>query len=353
MGLIIPMLIFLIMKILITGATGFIGKEIVKECENSDFEVIQIRSNRKYSDKESKKENFARIIPIDITDYKNLCKLEKIENVDVTIHTAGLAHQFGDTKKEDFDLVNVQGTKNISDLAVKLKVKQFILISSTSVYGMFENIPGNDKNRNHGIFDENSPTKPQTLYAESKLEAEKICSETCENNNIPLTIFRLAPVIGEENVGNVSRLVNAIDQKKFVWIGKGDNCKSLVYKNDVARACVKIIKEKTGKTEVFNLSADPIKMKDFVDEIAIELKRNVLGITISPTLFRVVFRINKKTINNKKINKIEQTIEKWLSEDIYATDKIKDKYNFVPKFTITEGVRKQISWYKLNKDQNL
>jgi nucleoside-diphosphate-sugar epimerase len=168
-----------------------------------------------------------------------------------------------------------------------------------------------------------------------------------------LTIFRLSPVIGEENVGNVSRLINAIDQKKFVWIGKGDNCKSLVYKNDVARACVKIIKEKTGKTEVFNLSADPIKMKDFVAEIAVELKRTVPEFTISPTLFRVVFRINKKTINNKKINKIEQTIEKWLSEDIYATDKIKDKYNFVPKFTITKGVRKQISWYKLNKDQNL
>ncbi|MDQ3374381.1 MAG: NAD(P)-dependent oxidoreductase [Acidobacteriota bacterium] len=341
------------MKVLITGGSGFIGNEIIKECINSDFEVIHISRHRKYLYKENEIEKLSKVIAADITVYKDLYELEKIKNVDVIIHSAGLAHQFGDTSKEDFQMVNVQGTKNISKLASKMKVKQFILISTTAVYGMAKNMTDDNKNIDQDIFDENSLPRPQTFYAESKLEAERICSVICEKNKIPLTILRLAPVIGEENVGNVSRLVKAIDQKKFVWIGKGDNLKSLIYKNDVARACIKIIKGKTGDTEVFNLSAEPIRMKDFVNEIAAELKRKVPKYTISPNFFRMIFNINKKTLDSKKINKIEQTIEKWLSEDIYTSDKIKEKYNFVPKFSAAEGVRKQVGWYKLNKEQNL
>lgn len=341
------------MKVLITGGSGFIGNEIIKECINSDFEVIHISRHRKYLYKENEIEKLSKFIAADITVYKDLYELEKIKNVDVIIHSAGLAHQFGDTSKEDFQMVNVQGTKNISKLASKMKVKQFILISTTAVYGMAKNMTDDNKNIDQDIFDENSLPRPQTFYAESKLEAERICSVICEKKKIPLTILRLAPVIGEENVGNVSRLVKAIDQKKFVWIGKGDNLKSLIYKNDVARACIKIIKGKTGDTEVFNLSAEPIRMKDFVNEIAAELKRKVPKYTISPNFFRMIFNINKKTLDSKKINKIEQTIEKWLSEDIYTSDKIKEKYNFVPKFSAAEGVRKQVGWYKLNKEQNL
>jgi len=341
------------MRVLITGASGFVGKEIVKECQNSGFETVQLVSHRSQKNECQKNENFFKVMAIDITDYKNLRQLEKTENVDVLIHAAGLAHQFGDTKKEEFNLVNVQGTKNISELAAQIKVKQFILISSTAVYGAFENINGKEKNKNQGVFDENSQTNPKTLYAKSKLEAEKICTEICEKNKIPLTILRLSPVIGEGNRGNVERLVKAIERKRFVWIGNGENLKSLIYKNDVAGACVKIIEEKTDATEIFNLSAEPLPLKNFVDEISRRLKRKVPEFSIPAIFSKLIFGINKKTLRSKKIYKFEQTFEKWLAVDIYKSEKIKHKYNFTPKFSIAEGIRKQVDWYKLNKDRNL
>jgi nucleoside-diphosphate-sugar epimerase len=62
--------------------------------------------------------------------------LEILENVDVVVHAAGLAHQFGKSDKEDFWRINIGGTRNVAERAVKLKAGHFVLISSVAVYGI-------------------------------------------------------------------------------------------------------------------------------------------------------------------------------------------------------------------------
>ncbi len=119
------------MKIIVTGATGFIGKEIVSELSGKNFKIYQIgNSNVK------KQSPDAKFYKIDITKFENVCELKELNEVDVVIHSAGLAHQFGNIKKERFFKTNVEGTRNILELAVNLKVKHFVLISSTAVYGV-------------------------------------------------------------------------------------------------------------------------------------------------------------------------------------------------------------------------
>jgi len=337
------------MKILVTGATGFIGREIIAELEKNNFDVIQLRRRAKTS-REKKLAKNKQILIADIANSINSTEAEKIERVDAVIHSAGLAHQFGETKREEFERVNIAGTKNVCNLAVELKAKQFILISSTAVYG----IKKSSKNKNKTdqsvfVFDENSECLPQTPYAQSKLEAEKVCRKVCEDNKIPLTILRLAPVIGEANVGNVARLIELIDRRRFVWIGKGENLKSLIYKKDVAKACLKILLEKINGTEIFNLAAKPVLMKEFVGKIAARLKRKILPIGASPSVLTFIFQMNSKLFGIKKIEKLSQTVEKWLSDDIYSAEKIKVKYNFTPETSIEKAIERQIAWYKQNK----
>ena len=57
-------------------------------------------------------------------------------------------------------------------------------------------------------------------------------------------------------------------------------------------------------------------------------------------------RLNSKFIRNKKLDKIKDTIEKWLSDDVYSAEKITEKYGFEPKTSISEAIDKQIEWYK-------
>ena len=339
------------MRVLVTGATGFIGREIVSELLKKNIEVIQV-SGPKLESNSSHENRFSDFYKADISNYDNFWELEKLDKVDAVIHVAGLAHQFGKIEKAKFDAVNVEGTKNVARLAVRLKASQFLLISSTAIYGI--------KKSNHSkndisdlIIDENARCQPQTLYAESKLKAERVAIEICEANKIALTILRLAPVIGEENVGNTARLVEAIDKRRFIWIGDGKNLKTLIYKRDVARACVNILTEKKGATEIFNLAAEPITMQEFVGEIATHLNKSIPKINLPPGLLKIVFQLNARFLKLKKVDKIAETVEKWLSDDIYSAKKIEEVYSFQPKFSIAQAIAKQVNWYKSDKPKNL
>lgn len=328
------------MKVIVTGAKGFVGKEIVAELLENKHSVFRVGRIKQLESNELADKNSDDYFSADITVYKTLTKLEKLENIDAVIHSAGLAHQFGDIEKEKFYRINVLGTKNIAELAVKIKAGQFILISSTAVYGIKKN-----------SIDEETLCQPETLYAESKLEAEKECIEICTQNNLPLTILRLAPVIGENNVGNAARLVSAIDKRRFVWIGKGKNLKTLIYKRDAARAVVEILQNKKDKIEIFNLAAKPISMENFVLEIEKHLKKNAPKIFIPSGIMQKIFSINKKTFGFTKINKLSETVKKWLSDDVYSAQKIKQMYNFEPRTSMAEAVERQVKCYLADKNK--
>lgn len=335
------------MNVLVTGASGFIGREIVRKLQQKNIEVIQVGGTTSKLETISE-ENGEKLYSADISNYENLKQLEQLECIDAVIHSAGLAHQFGQIKKAKFEAVNVQGTENVAKLAVKLKARQFILISSTAIYGI-EKVSSSTLRKTIRIIDEDSVCQPTTPYAESKLRAEDKAKTICESNNIALTILRLSPVIGEGNVGNVARLINAIERGRFIWIGKGENLKTLIYKTDVARACLKILTNKKGTTEIFNLAAEPVLMKDFVMEIGKNLKKNPWGIKLPAGFFELVFKINAKFFRLRKISEIAAVIERWLSNDIYSAKKIAEEYNFLPKYSIKEAIARQIKYHKLKQ----
>lgn len=333
------------MKVLVTGATGFIGREIVSELTGNNIEVLALSRAFQIENFDGFQDEKVVWYQKDITERQNWSDLEKIPNVEAIIHSAGLAHQFGETKKEEFDRVNVSGTENVLNLGVQLKIKHFILIGSTAVYSNAASV--RRSRSGYTLIDETADLQPPTLYAASKLAGEQICRRVCEQNNIPLTIFRLAPVIGEDNTGNVSRLIRAIDKNRFIWIGDGRNLKSLIYKKDVARACYKLLLSKNNRTEIFNLAAEPIIMQDFVEQIAAHLCRKVFPVPIPARLPRMFFQFNAKFTNFRKINKISETIEKWLADDVYSTNRIERAYNFKTSTAIPDAIERQVRQYKI------
>lgn len=317
------------MRVLVTGATGFVGSEIVKKLIAENFEAVGTSKTGSGNFFES-----VEIVKADITDEISLKEIFSNEKFDAVIHSAGLAHQFGDIEREQFEKVNVSGTKNIAELAVRLKVKHFVLISSTAVYGFHK-----------GDIDEDTECQPDTDYAKSKLDAEKVCIEVCEKNDISLTVFRLAPVLGEKGIGNVPRLIGAIYKKRFVWVGDGRNKKSLIYVGDIAGACAKILQSKKDGIEIFNLAAPSIEMRELVEIISRSLKKKVPKISIPGFLPELFFSINRKTVRLNRLEKFSKTFDKWLSDDVYLGEKFRRVYGFETETSIEDAVKKQCLWY--------
>lgn len=327
-------------KILVTGASGFVGNSLVIELQNvAKYEVYGLIGSRKGIETNCEI-GLENIFQSEISDYETLKKAEELKQTDILVHTAGLAHQFGRVKKEDFWRVNVQGTENICRLAQKIGVEHFILISSVAVYGDY---------RGRAI-DETFVCNPHGFYAESKLESERSAIEFCEGNNIRLTILRLATVIGEGDRGNTARLITTVDKGRFIWVGNGSNKKSLIYKKDAAKGIRQVIEAKESfKTEIYNLTGEVVSMREVVEAIAENLVKKTPRLKIPENVFRRFFRVNKTGLSFEYLKKIEKTFEKWLADDIFSGKKFSEKFDFKPETTVYEALAKQVDYYLSQK----
>lgn len=333
------------MKVLITGGTGFVGEAIIEKLVENNFEICALINQKSAFKKDSIAEKHCRILRADIRDSVSLNKISIKDNFDAFIHSAGLAHQFGEINEQDFWDVNVQGTKNIAALAAKNSVKQFVLISSVAVYGNSSAIEREVQNK---VLTEAKECRPEEIYAVTKFESEKTAQEICKNNQINLTVLRLATVIGENDRGNVVRLIKAIDQGRFFWIGKGSNLKSLIYKGDVASACLEVL-NRPDQTGTYNLTADALTMKEIVGEIHWQLKRKNPRISIPAFFLQPAFQINRKTLNVKRVEKISETIRKWLADDVFSGEKFRKEYNFHTETSIREAIKREVESYLRSK----
>lgn len=316
------------MGILVTGATGFLGRAVVEELIKNGEEV--------YTTGKSAAADLPNYFSADISfDLKIPGRLENIETI---IHTAGLAHQFQGASKNEFRRVNVEGTKNAAKSAKDLKVKNFVLISSVAVYG---NADFRDLE-----YEEDAECKPSGDYAESKFESEKAAFEILNGSGVKLKILRPSTIVGENDRGNVARLIKAIDQGRFYWLGTGKNLKSLVYKNDAARACAAVLKNPWNENfEIYNITAEAVSMRSIVGQIEKTLLKSVPKVFVPAEPLRYGLRLGTKS-GVKKIEKLSETVEKWLSDDVFSGKKIKTKLNFAAETDALEGVRREAEFYK-------
>lgn len=313
------------MKVLITGANGFLGSAIVRQANASrmPFCATDLHGSPAVQGIDYDRS--------DITDPSGMKPLP--EGLSCIIHTAGLAHIFDGAQAEGapFHTVNVAGTVNMIEAAAIAGVEHFVLISSVSVYGPYT----------HGVYDENVPCSPVGPYAISKYEAELGAREIAERTGMVLTIMRLSTLYGEGDPGNVGRLVRSLDRRRFVWIGTGANRKSLLHKDDAARACLAAATRPASGINVFNVSAPPCMMREIVDGISDALGKRPFPVSVPASLALLL----SKGLSNS----LHQTIKKWLSEDVYSTDRFDGTYGFKTAVSLKDGLKREVDWYRHNK----
>jgi nucleoside-diphosphate-sugar epimerase len=195
------------MNCLLTGSNGFLGRFIFDALKNEYNVYTLSRTSGNY------------LVNLD-SEVPNFN-----ENFDIVIHCAGKAHLMPKSNDEESDFfhINVDGTKNLLN-ALKIRLpKQFVFISSVSVYGL--QIGSNISESNLLLA-----TDP---YGLSKIYAEALVTEWCEKNNVVCTILRLPLVVGKNPPGNLGLMIKAIRGRYYFNIAGGKARKSMVLAQDV------------------------------------------------------------------------------------------------------------------------
>ncbi len=255
------------------------------------------------------------------------------------IHAAGLAHRFGRHRPDpgEFCRINENGTANVAKAAIEAGVRHLVLVSSVSVYG--GSPPGG--------ADESTECRPLEPYAESKWRAEQCAREITDTAGVRLTILRLATLYGEGDPGNIGRLMHWIDSGHFLWIGHGLNQKSLLHRDDAARACLLALRAQMPVASVFNVSSPPCRVRDIVSGLAKFLGRKLPRLHIPEHVaLRLAALISFP--HGRQGHGIQSSLQKWLAEDVYISTRFEQAYCFKSQIELEEGLRRQVAWYRAN-----
>lgn len=323
-------------KILITGASGFIGSFLVEEALKKGYEVYA--SIRKTSNTEFLTDPRIKFIELDFSDKDSLSKkIFGLPYFEYVIHSAGLTKA---VQKSDYFLSNFQYTKNIIEVLISQKriPEKFIYMSSLAAYG-----PG-DPVLLQEIKSSDTPN-PVTSYGKSKLKSEKYLSAI---RDFPYLIIRPTAVYGprEKDLFTVFKLIN---KNLELFVGSKKQQLSFVYVKDLVRAVFQTMESDIVNKGYFVSDGNVYDGEILGNIIKEQLDKKTIRIKVPVEMARLIAIITEGTkyitgkqpvLNLEKIKELESTNWKCdiqpLIEDI----------NFKPEYNLSQGINETIQWYK-------
>jgi len=325
-------------QVMVTGANGFIGQHMVNRLLSLGVKVHALVRRRKI--------RFADEVEVFEGDISNSDVVKRaVAGVDAVIHLAGKAHDLsGRDEAKDYFEVNIEGTRNLLDCCNNSKVKHFIYFSS--VKAMTES--------NENILDESFIPEPTTPYGESKLAAEKLVARFGARSGIKTASLRLCAVYGHGNKGNVYTLIEAIDQGRFVMMGRGNNLRSMVYVGNVVDATIAVI-ERNISCEAVYIVTDGIDytVRELYEVIAKGLGKRHLPFYIPMSIAKGLGwagRIGGNIIG-KPLPFNSEVLSKFTSSSTFSSRKIREEIGFKPKYDLYNTINETIESYRRSKSE--
>ena len=337
------------MKILITGASGFIGSFIVEEALNRGFDTWA--AVRKRSSKAFLQDERIHFIELNLSSEAELKQQLKDIQFDYVVHAAGVTKCL---HKEDFFRINTEGTKNLvrALLDLQMPLKRFVYISSLSIMGAIR------EEQPYKEIRERDKAKPNTAYGKSKLEAEQwlvSLNKELEKRNeklLPYVILRPTGVYGPRE-RDYFMMAKSIQSHTDFAVGFKQQDITFVYVTDVVQAVfLAMEKGQTGRC-YFLSDGEVYQSSTFSDLIRKELGNPWwIRITAPLWLLRIITfcgeymgHITGKVtaLNNDKYNIMKQ--RNWRCD----INPARQELGYEPQVKLEEGVRRSIAWYKKNK----
>ncbi len=310
------------MKILVTGGAGFIGSHVVRKLLQTGYSVAILDDFNDFYDPRIKRANVeafdgqAEVVEADIRDASKMKEVVGGGEYDTIIHIAARAGVRPSVQNPHAYIeTNVNGTYNLLEAARHGKVGQFLLASSSSVYGLARKVP----------FSEDLPIL-QTLspYAATKLAAEHLCGNYSYLYDLPVVVLRFFTVYGPAQRPDLAihKFTDCIyHERPIQQYGDGTTRRDYTYVDDIVQGVIGALKYRRTPFEIFNLGENQTT-------------------TLSDLIAAIENALGKKAI-------IEHLPEQQGDMPLTCADidKARALLDYHPRVKISEGIPKFIDWY--------
>lgn len=320
------------MKVLVTGATGFVGRHLVSQLTAEGHAVRAFVRSVEKSD--ILKESGVEIVVGDILDRESLEK--SVIGCEQVYHLAGQTSRQRITKQAMY-AANVEGTRNVCQAAANAGVARLIHASSVGVYGVVKQPPA----------DETTEARPNTAYRRSKLMAEAVVMEHSQTLALPMVIARLSSALGAGCLSWLG-LSQAIATGHFRLVGNGHNYFHVSHVSDVVAGLMLCAQTPKAEGNVYVIAGgEPIQMKDLVREIARSLNVSTKPYNLPKAPFQLFFSLSQLIDRASHIEmRRAHQYEIFLKSRLLNIAKAQTDINYRPKISASAAIKETVEWYK-------
>jgi UDP-glucose 4-epimerase len=323
-------------RVLITGASGFLGYHLIEEALQNNLEVfVAVR----------KSSNTAHLNHFNIEytypQFDNLLSLKKElkeKQYDYIIHAAGATRA---RSQDEYNTINAQYTYNLAAAAVSadINLKSFVFISSLAALGPLTNL--------NGLITEHTPPHPVTAYGKSKLLAEEQLKSL---TSLDYTILRPTAIYGPRDK-DIFIFFKQLTKGIEPYIGFMHQKLSFIYVKDLAKVSIKALFVSNRNT--YNLSDgnfyDRYELADITKSV---LDIKTLKFHLPVNFVKIIASLAEKvgSLNNKPaVLNVEKIKELTAANWSCAIDQAKYDLGYYPNYDLRAGLTETLNWYKTNK----
>jgi nucleoside-diphosphate-sugar epimerase len=331
------------MKVLVTGATGFLGSRIVESLiKLNEYDITATGRDQKRAEK--LKEGVPKDTPLQVItgslEEKEFA--EKIsEGADFIIHSAALSSPWG--KYQEFQRANIMATENILSACKKNKVRRLVHISTPSIYF--------DYNDRFDIKEDFLPAKFVNYYAETKYKAEKLIDKASEGGLEAISL-RPRAIVGAGDTTIMPRLLKAQEAGKLKIIGDGKNIVDVTSVSNVLDAVILSLKApKEALGHKYNITnGDPIALWELVSQtferLNLTLNRKKIPFVVALNVARVLETIAKISPGYQEPVLTCYGVGILAKSMTMNIDKAKTLLGYQPRQKNLEAVDEFVNWWK-------
>lgn len=329
------------MKILITGASGFIGSFIVEEAIRRGFETWA--AVRRSSSKAYLQDARIHFVELNLSSREQLVEQLRDKHFDYVVHAAGVTKCL---HKQDFARINTEGTKNLVDalIEVGMPLKRFVFVSSLSIFGAIKEQQPYEEIR------ETDAPQPNTAYGMSKLAAEQYLEQ--QASRVPYIIVRPTGVYGPREK-DYFIMAKSIQQHSDFAVGFKRQDITFVYVKDVVQAIFLALDKGQNGRKYFLSDGQVYQSETFSNLIHealgrpwwIRIKAPIWVLRVVTFFGEYIGRMTGKVtaLNNDKYHILRQ--RNWRCDIQPAIDEL----GYQPEYDLARGVKETIKWYQDNK----